>query len=419
MFKFIHSADIHIDSPLRGLEAYEGAPIEQIRSATRKAFEQLVDLAIENEVAFVIIAGDLFDGRWQDMQTGLWTARQFRRLESANIRLYLIRGNHDAASKVRSSITWPGNVFEFSTRKPQTFQIEPLRVALHGQGFAKQECLDDLASQYPDAVRGWFNIGVLHTSLTGDATHDTYAPTSLSVLHSRHYNYWALGHIHQRSNPQVYDKPYIAYSGNTQGRHVNETGPKGCLLVTVDDEIQDVEFLPTDVLRWYRLEISLDENDNVTELLTKVQTRLAECHDQSGGRFSAVRLELRGACKAHQRLVKRADREETLAEIRNIANDLDEEIWIEKIRLETRPLANLNTLRQGQDLLGGLLRDIDHTRNDDKSLATLAGELTALESKASIELKAAGIDLSDLDQLRIWLTDAESMLVSRLSEALE
>lgn len=418
MFKFIHAADIHIDSPFLGLEAYEGAPIEQLRSATRKAFEQLVDLAIENEVAFVIIAGDLFDGRWQDMQTGLWTARQFRRLESANIRLYLIRGNHDAASKVRSAITWPENVFEFSVRKPQTFQIKPLRVALHGQGFAKQECLDDLASQYPEAVSGWFNIGVLHTSLTGDVPHDTYAPTSLSVLQTRHYNYWALGHIHQRSNPPICDGPYVAYSGNTQGRHVNETGPKGCLLVTVDDEIQDVEFLPTDILRWYRTEISLDENDDITELLAKARERLAECHGESGGRFSAVRLEIHGACKAHQRLVKRAEREETLAEIRNIVNELDEEIWIEKTRFETRPLADLNVLRQGQDLLGSLLRDIDHIRNGDESLATLAGELTGLESKASVELKAAGIDLSDPDQLRAWLSDAESMLVSRLAEDL-
>ena len=208
MFKFIHAADTHIDSRLLGLAAYEGAPVDRLRGASREAFANLVTLAIKEKVAFVIIAGDLFDGQWEDMRTGLWTAGQFRRLARENISVYLIRGNHDAASKVRARIDWPKNeqgaqiVHEFSVRKAETFQLADLGVALHGRGFAHQEAPDDLAKDYPDPVDGAFNIGVLHTSLSGDANHDTYAPTSEQVLVNKGYDYWALTHSPAAHGPR-------------------------------------------------------------------------------------------------------------------------------------------------------------------------------------------------------------------------
>ena len=416
MFRFIHAADIHIDSPLRGLEAYEGAPVDQIRGATRQAFVNLVDLAIDREVDFVILAGDLFDGPWQDVQTGLWTARQFRRLERDNIPVYLIRGNHDAASKVRQAISWPGNVHEFSVRKPQTYRIESIGAALHGQGFARPECLDDLAAHYPNAAADSFNIGVLHTSLTGTADHDTYAPTTQNVLAARGYDYWALGHIHQRSEPPIGEEPHIAFSGNTQGRHINEGGAKGCLLVTVDDEIESVEFHATDVLRWRRVDVDLEESDAIGDLLSKAKGRLAECHEAAEGRFCAVRLIVRGACAAHRQLVRRVPRDEALAEIRNLASELDEEVWVEKILLETRPEVDMEKLRAGSDLVGELLRDIDEIRGNEDELRSLAHELTPLADKAAVELTDAGIDFDDSEQLRAWLGQAEAMLVSQLAE---
>jgi exonuclease SbcD len=140
MFQFIHAADVHLDSPLKGLHAYEGAPVERLTGATREAFANLVQLALDEEVAFVVIAGDLFDTEWQDMRTGLWLAGEFRKLARAGIPTFLIRGNHDAASKVRSKLEWPQGengeamVREFSDAKPQTFYIEELGVALHGRG---------------------------------------------------------------------------------------------------------------------------------------------------------------------------------------------------------------------------------------------------------------------------------------------
>jgi DNA repair exonuclease SbcCD nuclease subunit len=418
MFKFIHTADLHIDSPLRGLEAYEGAPVEQFRAATRVAFENLVTLASEHKVAFVIIAGDLFDGKWQDMKTGLWTAGQFRRLERAGIPVYLLRGNHDAASKVRQAVTWPDNVHEFSVRKPETFLVDGVKVALHGQGFSHQECNDDLAATYPTAIDGVFNIGVLHTSLTGSSEHDTYAPTSEAVLRSKGYDYWALGHIHLRSEPPVSLRPYIGYSGNTQGRHIRETGPRGCLLNTVvAGELETTEFLETDTLRWHLAAVELTEQDDISDLLAQVRQQVSACHESGKGRVSAIRVVVRGACAAHRELVHAVRREETLAEIRNLANEFDDEVWIEKIKLETRTPIDIARLRSGSDLVAELLRAIEELRGDEAKLAALAEELSPLAAKAAVELHECDINLQDPTQLRSWLQQAEELLVSQLLEA--
>ena len=418
MFKFIHAADLHIDSPLRGLESYPGAPVEKLRAATRNAFENLITLAVEQRVAFVLVAGDLFDGKWQDTKTGLWTAAQFRQLEREQIPVYLLRGNHDAASKVRPAVSWPSNVHEFSVRKPQTFLLEEIGVALHGQGFRHQECTEDLAAKYPCAASGMFNIGVLHTSLTGSPDHDTYAPTSEDVLVGKGYDYWALGHIHQRSDPPIREEPFIAHAGNTQGRHIRETGPRGCLLNTVaDGELVNVEFMGTDVLRWHLAEVELSESDELPDLLAAVRNSMAACHDESEGRFCAIRIVVRGACAAHRALDDRMQREETLAEIRNQANDLDDDIWVEKIKLETRAPVDIGLVRQGSDLVSDLLATIDELRNDGEQLAGLAGELAQLSAKASTELRDCEIKLEDPQQLRAWLDDAERILLSRLVEA--
>lgn len=421
-FRFIHAADTHIDSPLRGLEAYPGAPTERLRNATREAFENVVQLAIDEAVAFVIIAGDLFDGQWKDMNTGIWTAGQFRRLERAGIPVCLIRGNHDAESKVRTGIRWPANVHEFSVRKPQTFTAkqlglpESIGVAVHGQGFAKPDIQEDLAAGYPEAVSGHFNIGVLHTSLTGNPAHDHYAATTVEVLRNRGYDYWALGHIHIRSEQSISETPFVAFSGNTQGRHIRETGAKGCLLISVEDGgLASADFRETDTLRWHRASVALETSDGLNELYDKTRDALQECLDASDGRFAAVRVEISGASAAHREIVQPGIQDEVVSQIRDIANEWDDEIWIEKVKLNTSTPINIEQLRQGQDLLGELLRDIQDLSKNSEQLSELAAEsLATLSTKAGSEIQAAGTSLADSEQLQTWLQQAEGLLLARL-----
>ena len=171
-FRFLHAADIHLDSPLHGLSRYEGLPVEDIRSATRVAFDNLIAYAIDERVDFVVIAGDLFDGDWRDMGTGLYFARAMGRLDQAGIPAFVLAGNHDAASIISRTVPWPPNVRQFGSRQPETHSLPHLAVAVHGQSFSSPAVTENLALAYPPAEAHVFNIGVLHTALAGRHGHD-------------------------------------------------------------------------------------------------------------------------------------------------------------------------------------------------------------------------------------------------------
>src|ERR1035437_681022 len=125
--KFLHAADIHLDSLLAGLRPRADLPDEVIRHCTRRAFAAMIDLARAEDVAFVVIAGDLYDGDWKDFSTGLFFAEQMRRLARP---CFLLRGNHDARSLITRSLRPPENVTEFSSRTCETIRPPGLGVAL-------------------------------------------------------------------------------------------------------------------------------------------------------------------------------------------------------------------------------------------------------------------------------------------------
>ncbi|HET9931307.1 MAG TPA: DNA repair exonuclease, partial [Polyangiaceae bacterium] len=249
--KFVHAADLHIDSPLRGLERYQGAPVEIIRGATRRAVEHLVDLCLEEGVKLLVLCGDLYDGDWKDYSTGLFFCQQMARLREADVVVAWIRGNHDAASRLTQHLRPTDNVHELSHARPITLEreIDGVSVALHGQGFSKAKVTEDLTDRYPAPVSGAFNLGLLHTALDGREGHDAYAPCRVESLINKGYDYWALGHVHQRE--QVNREPWIIFPGNLQGRHARETGKKGATLVTVSGgRVTEVEARALDEVRW-------------------------------------------------------------------------------------------------------------------------------------------------------------------------
>jgi DNA repair exonuclease SbcCD nuclease subunit len=215
--KFVHAADLHLDSPMRGLDRYEGAPHAAMRGATRRALENLVDLCRGESAAFLLIAGDLYDGTWKDYSTGLFFAQQMARLRDAKIPVFVVRGNHDAMSQITKSLRLPDNVRELAAAGPETIEVagagEP--VAIHGQSFAHRAVTEDLAAAYPAAVPGALNIGLLHTSLDGREGHAAYAPTKLATLVQKGYDYWALGHVHAREI--VSRDPWVLFPATCRG----------------------------------------------------------------------------------------------------------------------------------------------------------------------------------------------------------
>jgi len=414
--KFVHAADIHLDSPLRGLTRYEGAPVDRMRGATRRALSNLVDLCLSEQAAFLLLAGDLYDGNWKDYSTGLCFAAQMSRLRAAGIRVFLVRGNHDAASQITRSLRLPDNVRELSVREPETVVDNELGIAVHGQGFATKAVTDDLAARYPDRIDGLFNIGLLHTCASGREGHESYAPASVETMRGKGYDYWALGHVHKRE--VLSEEPWIVFPGNLQGRHARETGPKGATLVTVNrGRIDAVEHRSLDVVRWNADPIDVTDAANAADVVDRVRTHLAERVADADGRAVAARITLVGTTAAHAAL--QTEHERWCNEIRLAANDLGEDAWVEKIQIRTSTAIDLEALAGRNDAVGQVVRSLRSLRGDTAAEAALLAELDELRAKLPIELREGDdpIRLDDPAILDDALADLVELVIPRLLRA--
>jgi exonuclease SbcD len=416
MFRFLHAADIHLDSPLRGLESYDDAPVEEVRGATRRAFENLVELAIEEEVEFVLLCGDLYDGEWRDYNTGLFFVGQMNRLHEAGISVHLVSGNHDAISQITKSLKLPDNVTHYDSKNPQTVVLDELGVAIHGQSFASRSVNENLAEGYPVGEPARFDIGLLHTSLNGRPPHGDYAPCSLDDLRSKGYQYWALGHVHRRE--EVLRDPWVVFPGNIQGRHSRETGAKGCTLVTVENgEVSLVESRELDVVRWAVVHVDLSKAQDADASVDIVCQALAEELDQTGNRFLVARLILEGASPAHPALSARP--EHWMQQYRAQASSLSSPgVWLEKVKFETTRLVDLEAQLGRDDALGDLLRLIAGLEDAPLELEAFAEEFADLRRKLPPELTEGDepFDPTDLATLKSAIPQVKELLLSRLLE---
>jgi len=412
MLKFLHAADIHLDSPQRGLERYEGAPVTECRGATRRALENLVDLAVAEHVAFVVIVGDLYDGDWPDYNTGLFFGKQMARLRDGAIPVFLVRGNHDAANKMTKDLKLVDNVRVFSSDRPETVVLEDQGVALHGQSFPAQTVIANLARSYPPTCKGHFNIGLLHTCVDGREGHERYAPCTLADLQAREYGYWALGHIHAREILCQGD-PWIVFPGNLQGRHARETGPKGCMLVTVNDDQDTVQAEPRwlDVVRWETCQLDARGARDGDEIIDRFRKRLLMMLPSIENRLLALRVEIRGSCLAHASLASHASH--WTGEFRQAALDAgSSRVWVEKILLRTSPPQTLvDDLAADSPLteLSALLAELQESDEKLRVLSTRA--LDDLVRKLPPEL-LDGLDSSE--RLRGMLDHVGPLLFERL-----
>lgn len=427
--KFIHTADLHIDSPLRGLAAYDDAPAERLRTATREAFQNLVSIAIDEQVDFMVIAGDIYDGDWKDFNTGLFFVAQMGRLKKAGIPVFLLYGNHDAEADMTRSLALPDNVRVFPSRKADSFRLPELKVALHGRSFRVSATTDNLVPGYPEPVPGWLNIGVLHTALEGRSEHARYAPCTVAELQAKGYQYWALGHVHEPmilpADNRLPGQTVIAFPGNIQGRHIRETGARGALLVSAEgSEITHVERLEVDVLRWQRLDISLSGQDDMNTALQAVGKALETLLDDTPAPLPlAVRVVFSGVTLAHKALVSQDEqlRHEVIAK----ALALDpERIWIEKVRVETRAPDAVPTDADSTrlDALAELEKLARESLSDESFASELIHDWQALLEKLPPEVREASRELAELRKdphahLQAWMTESLPLMMDRVEKA--
>ena len=420
--RFIHTADIHLDSPLRGLSSYPDAPADRLRTATRDAFHNLVSSAIDEQVDFVVIAGDVYDGDWKDFNTGLFFVRQMGRLRQAGIPVYLLYGNHDAESEMTRGLELPDNVHVFPSRKAETFRIDDLKLALHGRSFKVAATTENLLPSYPEPVAGWINIGVLHTALEGNSEHAKYAPCSVAELQAKGYQYWALGHVHEHWIQR--GDTTIAYPGNLQGRHIRELGAHGALLVSAEDgEITGVDRLEVDVLRWHVLEIDISAVSDLRGAVRLAGQAMAQVLEATKADLPlAVRVVFKGRSAAHAELVVDEGqlRQELIAQA--VALDADR-IWVEKVRVASEALTTAQSSSEGdaQDALAELENLALSAQDDPDFVRSLQADWQALLEKLPHDVLQSAPDLSTLRQASLAqvsdrIRQATPLLMARVGQ---
>ncbi|PWL32736.1 MAG: DNA repair exonuclease [Marivita sp. XM-24bin2] len=356
MFRFIHTADLHLDAPLRSLALKDEDLADLVGNATRRALERIVDLCLEEGVDALLIAGDLYDGDIRSMKTAAFLVAEMERLHQAGVPVFMIRGNHDAESVLTRELELPSNVHVF-TGHGGTVELSDQGVAIHGASFAKPHAPESLLPKFKEPVSGYFNIGMLHTSLAGAAGHDTYAPCSVNDLQSHGFDYWALGHVHIR---QVHSEaPHIVMPGMPQGRDIGESGSKSVTLVSVNDGRVTLEERFTSTVQFDRREISLNGVDDWREALELIDAELKSAA-MTPSDHTVLRLELIGASPLAWRL--RRDRDFLLEHVSNLAR-AQGMVWIDKIvnhlTPPTAPMAGDDPRRKLADIMDGLTDNPD------------------------------------------------------------
>jgi DNA repair exonuclease SbcCD nuclease subunit len=414
MFKFIHAADVHLDSPLRGLTRYESAPAESIRDACRRAFENLVNLAIDEKVSFVLLAGDLYDGDWKDYSTGIFLSRQIGRLGQHDIPVLSVAGNHDAANRMTKALDTPTNLKTLSPIKVETIGLKEFGVAIHGQSFATRHVDENLAMGFPAAEREFFNIGLLHTSIDGREGHAAYAPCVLDDLRSKGYQYWALGHVHRQEF--VSEDPWIVFSGCIQGRHIRETGAKGCVLVTVEDNaVAAVERCPLDVLRWVDCSVDITDITELREVFELARQSIKTHSAAADGRPIAMRIRFTGATSISGKLSAFPERFEQ--QIKAIGAEVaGDDLWIERVENAAVGKLDLASTLSDDSPFGKLLKDILATPDNSEDINGLKDVIADLRQKIPSEAFSADsiLNLDDSQTVERLVNEAKHMLVGRL-----
>ena len=482
-FTFIHAADMHLGAPFKGLtqmqafEYPEGSPGPNslgntLFSATYKALNRLVEECLLRRPHALLLAGDLYNPETSGLKSLIALRQAFLKLQEAGIVVCLVHGNHDPANSIPPSWSWPKNVHAFSAENPEAVGVfanaehgcrlepmdgsstQPLAVIYgmsHSSGAVTDNLVKKIAQEslkYSFNSSSIFQIGIAHCAVgtpgAGIGEHKPYAPCSVEDLTSARVNYWALGHIHKQG--KISTHPLAIYPGNTQGLHINEQGPKGCVLVALRAGVDpQLTFCPLAEVEWRQVDFELTAQSTASnigdELFEKLQKLLSSLHLQSyrlqnqnlenqtglgPAPFTSgyiVRLNLFGRTSLNRYL--RENVEDLLASLRERLHNSPgikgcSFIWLKDIKLNTQPIQNFELASQRDDLLGESLRRLQAAKRNpnlyDELLKDTKSSLGQLFAQSSI--RQAGLIAPNLEE---WpgLLDEAAVLCAELLGAEE
>ena len=360
-FRFLHCSDLHIDSPFKGLSLVQSALAEKLRNSTYQAFQNIVKLALQEEVEAVLIAGDIYDGSDRSLQAQLKFRRELQKLSEAGIDTFIVHGNHDPLDSWSTSLDWPERVHIFSGTQVECRPVTKngtVKAYVHGISYSQREVKENLVKKFDRANSEYFSIGLLHANAGHQDGHANYAPCSIDDLVSKNMDYWALGHIH-RFQILRESNPAVVYSGNTQARHFRETSEKGCCLVTLHQNASpEIKFVPTDVVRYIRGEFNLLGTISLDEVIAGVRGECERLAGQVKDRDVFINLMLNGRTRLHAELTRGDTLEGLQEEVRTHFEGRIPSIWLD-LTLDTCGIYDMESLRQGKDFISDLITLFD------------------------------------------------------------
>jgi DNA repair exonuclease SbcCD nuclease subunit len=371
-FRFLHTGDLHLDSPVEGLAA-EAPPdvMSVLRNATTDAWRAIVRLAITERVDFIVVAGDVFEVASPTLLGQTRFRDGLAELAAAGIGSFVVHGNHDPMDgrSWAPSLAFPDAVHRFGTIAGESVPVmrDGIEIArIHGRSYPRSSVSDNYAAEFRADPSAPFSIGLLHTNVGDRPGHHNYAPCSIEDLRASGMGYWALGHIHQPG--QVLADPPAYYSGIPQGRDPGELGARGCYVVDVDGAGGvAARFVATDVVRWQPLDVSIADLAHDDALRDACRSVIDEAIAASDGRSLVIRLRLTGRGALHANLVRTgyiADLRQLLNEERGTSTPL---AWVESVRDGTRSEIDVDVRRDAPDFVGDFLRTVAAARRSGRT----------------------------------------------------
>lgn len=417
--RFAHTADLHLDSPFKGLRADAPDQVgDALYAATFKAWDNIVDLCIAEQVDALLVAGDIYDGADRSLRAQLRFVEGLRKLDKAGIRSFVCHGNHDPLDGWEARLDYPPSCKRFGPEweRSPVFRDEPGRAVVYGISYPTREVMENLALTLPHVEPGPFTIGLLHANVDRNQEHGSYAPCSLPDLDKSNIDYWALGHVHHR---QVLRKqgPAVVYPGNPQGRQPNERGVRGLYLVEVDDGGRNshLEFRPVDLVRWELLPVDIGDFKAEQTLLDGLSKKLGRLLGSADGRSLVVRIQLKGRGELHRFLRKPNTIDDILERLNQEWAAQTPFAWCERIEDKSALPFNRDERKQGADFLAEVLRGMDRAKGNAELLARLGAGLDDLYQHRRFRQHLSERAPSQ-EQLAELLDEAEAMVVDLIEE---
>ncbi len=381
MFRFVHAADLHLDSPFRGIRHTNPVVGERLRQATFLAYEKLIRLCIDREVGALLIAGDVFDGGDHSLVGQIKFFEGLERLNEHGIRAFICHGNHDPLDSWDAGLPIPENVHRFGTDAEcvPVYADIPNSPVVCGISFPTREVRQSLLDRFPSRESQDFTIGLLHANAGSDSGHESYAPCTVEELKEVGYDYWALGHVHTRVEVHE-DHPRIVYPGNTQGRHPNETGARGVYVVDVGDDhrIESMEFVSVDDVRWEQHDFSVRGVESVVDLADRLNEAVEGMLHGADGRSLVYRIRLHGRGSLSTSLAQPENIDDLVQQLNSTWVDRQPFAFCGAITNEARSELDRGQLREGKDFIGDFLKCTDELIRDPEVVNTLRQELASL-----------------------------------------